>query len=153
MESKKLALGVGLFIALGIAALAALALQVSNLNAFTGSRGYQIEARFDNIGGLKVRSPVTIAGVRVGRVSAIKLDNESYQGVATLTIAPKYNRIPIDSSANIFTSGLLGEQYVGIEAGGEFEFLREGDEFEYTQSAAILEQLIGQFLYNQVAKE
>ncbi|MEM7251737.1 MAG: outer membrane lipid asymmetry maintenance protein MlaD [Pseudomonadota bacterium] len=152
MESKNFEFGVGLFVVLGIAALTMLALQVSNLSAFTGARGYEVTARFDNIGGLKVRSPVTMAGVRIGRVSDIQFDSETYEAVATLTIAPTYDKVPLDSSASIFTAGLLGEQYIGIEAGGDPEFLADGDQIEITQSAVILEQLIGQFLYNQAAE-
>ncbi|MCH9674839.1 MAG: outer membrane lipid asymmetry maintenance protein MlaD [Gammaproteobacteria bacterium] len=151
MESKRFEFGVGIFVALGLAALVMLALHVSNLSAFTGSTGYKVVARFDNIGGLKVRSPVTMAGVRIGRVSQIAFDTETYEAVATLTIAPQYDRLPTDSNASIFTAGLLGEQYIGIEAGGEAEFLAEGDQIEITQSAVILEQLIGQFLYSQAA--
>ena len=153
MESKRFEFWVGIFFALGIAALAMLALQVSNLSAFTGASGYQVVARFDNIGGLKVRSPVTIAGVRIGRVSEVSFDRETYEAVVALTIASNYDLIPLDSSASIYTSGLLGEQYIGIEPGGDTAFLQDGTQIEVTQSAVILEQLIGQFLYNnQIAK-
>ena len=152
MESKRFEFWVGLFFALGIAALTMLALQVSNLSAFTGANGYQVIARFDNIGGLKARSPVTMAGVKIGKVSAISFDRETYEAVVTLTIALNYDLIPLDSSASIYTSGLLGEQYIGIDPGGDTAFLQDRDHIEITQSAVILEQLIGQFLYSQTAK-
>ncbi len=152
MTSKGVEIGVGLFVALGLAALLMLAMKVSNLSESSTNGGYELIARFDNIGGLKVRSPVTMAGVRIGRVSAIGFDNQTYEAVVTLTINSIYNQLPADTSASIFTAGLLGEQYVGLEAGGSLQFLGDKDEIKLTQSAVVLEQIIGQFLYNRAAQ-
>ena len=152
MTSKGLEIGVGLFVALGLAALLMLAMKVSNLSESSGDAGYELTARFDNIGGLKVRSPVTMAGVRIGRVSEIGFDGRTYEAVVTLTINSKYDRLPADTSASIFTAGLLGEQYIGLEAGGAQKFLQNKDEIKLTQSAVVLEQIIGQFLYNRAAQ-
>ncbi|MEE8285786.1 MAG: outer membrane lipid asymmetry maintenance protein MlaD [Gammaproteobacteria bacterium] len=151
MYSKTVEVGVGLFVALGLAALLMLAMKVSNLAELTGPDGYHLTARFDNIGGLKVRSPVTIAGVRVGRVTDIGFDDDRYEAVVQFSVNPRYARIPLDTSASIFTAGLLGEQYIGLEAGADEEFLTDGGEIMLTQSAIVLEQIIGQFLYNQAA--
>ena len=153
MTSRGMEIMVGLFVALGLAALLVLAMKVSNLSEVAGGEGYTVTAAFDNVGGLKVRSSVTMAGVRVGRVSAITFDDTDYVAVVTMTIDGRFNRIPTDSSASIFTAGLLGEQYVGIEAGGEEAFLEDKDQIELTQSAIVLEQVIGQFLYSQASKE
>ncbi len=152
MHNRTLEIGVGIFVALGLAALLMLAMKVSNLGALTADGGYELQARFDNIGGLKVRSPVTMAGVRIGRVAEISFDNETYEAVARMTIEPQYNRLPKDTSASIFTAGLLGEQYVGLEPGGEEAFLEAGDEIRMTQSAVVLEQIIGQFLYSKASE-
>lgn len=152
MTSKGVEIGVGVFVALGFAALLMLAMKVSNLSESSTDDGYELIARFDNIGGLKVRSPVTMAGVRIGRVSAIGFDGQTYEAVVTLTIGSKYDQLPTDTSASIFTAGLLGEQYVGLEAGGSLEYLRNKDEIKLTQSAVVLEQIIGQFLYNRAAE-
>ncbi len=151
MYSKTVEIGVGLFVALGLAALLMLAMKVSNLAELTGPDGYRLTARFDNIGGLKVRSPVTMAGVRVGRVTDIGFDDQRYEAVVQFSVNPRYVRIPLDTSASIFTAGLLGEQYIGLEAGAEEEFLTDGGEIMLTQSAIVLEQIIGQFLYNKAA--
>jgi len=149
MHSRAVEIGVGMFVVLGLAALFMLAMRVSNISALTEAEGYSITARFTNVGGLKVRSPVTMAGVRLGRVSEISFDEETYEAIVTMTIADQFDTLPLDTSASIFTAGLLGEQYVGLEAGGELEFLSDGDELTLTQSAVVLEQLIGQFLYSQ----
>lgn len=151
MYSKTVEIGVGLFVALGLAALLMLAMKVSNLAELTAPEGYQVTARFENIGGLKVRSPVTMAGVRMGRVTHIEFDDKSYEAVVRFSVDPRYVRIPMDTSASIFTAGLLGEQYIGLDAGGDEAFLTEGDEITLTQSAIVLEQVIGQFLYNKAA--
>ena len=153
MESRGVEIAVGLFVALGFAALLMLAMKVSNLSELGGGDGYSILARFDNVGGLKVRSPVSMAGVTVGRVSDISFDSETYEAVVTMSIQAPYDRIPIDSTASIFTAGLLGEQYVGLEAGAEETFLKDGGELTLTQSAVILERLIGQFLYNKASEQ
>jgi phospholipid/cholesterol/gamma-HCH transport system substrate-binding protein len=152
MTSKGVEIGVGLFVALGFAALLMLAMKVSNLSESSTDDGYELIARFDNIGGLKVRSPVTMAGVRIGRVAAIGFDSQTYEAVVTLTIGSKYNQLPNDTSASIFTAGLLGEQYVGLEAGGSLQYLGDKDEIKLTQSAVVLEQIIGQFLYSRAAE-
>lgn len=149
MESRKIEVAVGVFVALGLAALLMLAMKVSNLSELGGDKGYSVVARFDNVGGLKVRSAVSMAGVKIGRISSIEFDSQTYEAVVTMAIKPEYNRLPTDSTASIFTAGLLGEQYIGLEAGAEEEFLADGDSISLTQSAVILEQLIGQFLYNQ----
>jgi len=152
MYSKTVEVGVGLFVALGLAALLMLAMKVSNLAELTAPDGYQVTARFDNIGGLKVRAPVTMAGVRIGRVTEIRFDDNTYEAVVSFSVNPLYVRIPMDTSASIFTAGLLGEQYIGLEAGGDEEFLTGGGEITLTQSAIVLEQVIGQFLYNKAAE-
>lgn len=148
-NSRTLEIIVGLFVALGLAALFMLAMKVSNLSSFSGEEGYNITARFENIGGLKVRSPVTVAGVRVGRVSDIGFDNNTFEAVVTMNIGKNYNSLPTDTSASIFTAGLLGEQYVSLEPGGDDKSLQTGSEIRLTQSAIVLEQVIGQFLYSQ----
>lgn len=152
MQSRSVQIWVGLFVIAGMAALLMLAMKVSNIRAFSGEEGYAITARFENIGGLKVRSPVTMAGVVVGRVSKIGFDKEIYEAVVTMSIDPRYDNLPQDTSASIFTAGLLGEQYIGLEAGGAEKYLHDGDRIQLTQSAVILEQLIGQFLVSQADK-
>ncbi|NIM26612.1 MAG: outer membrane lipid asymmetry maintenance protein MlaD [Gammaproteobacteria bacterium] len=152
MYSKTVEIGVGVFVAMGLAALLMLAMKVSNLAELTAADGYQVTARFDNIGGLKVRAPVTMSGVRVGRVTQIDFDDSTYEAVVRFSIDPRYMRIPLDTSASIYTAGLLGEQYIGLEAGGDENFLADGDEITLTQSAIVLEQVIGQFLYSKAAE-
>ncbi|WP_353570800.1 outer membrane lipid asymmetry maintenance protein MlaD [Candidatus Albibeggiatoa sp. nov. BB20] len=152
MQSRTIEIWVGFFVALGLAALFMLAMQVSNLANVQTNDGYQISAKFDNIGGLKVKSPVKVGGVKVGRVSTIQYDDEIYQAIVTMTIDSQYQRLPADTSASIFTAGLLGAQYIGLDVGADEEYLANGDELFITQSAVILEQLIGQFLYNTAAK-
>ncbi len=149
MYSRRIEITVGIFMALGIASLLVLALKVSNLTVLPAEKGYRVYALFDNVGGLKLRSPVTLAGVRVGRVSAIELEEKNYQARVTFTIMPEFLRIPSDSSASIFSTGLLGEQYVALLAGGEEGYLTEGSEIPITQSAIVLEEIIGQFVFSQ----
>jgi phospholipid/cholesterol/gamma-HCH transport system substrate-binding protein len=149
MNSRALELLVGLFVAAGIAALFMLAMTVSNLASYGNGDGYEIRARFDNIGGLKVRSPVAASGVRIGRVTAIDYDQGDYVAVVTMVIEPRYNKFSIDTSASVLTSGLLGEQYVGLEPGAEDDYLKNGSKIDITQSALVLEQIIGQFLYSK----
>lgn len=141
---------VGLFVLLGIAALVFLALRAANLNSFSSEDTYPLVAKFDNIGGLKVRSPVRSAGVTVGRVLSISLDPKTFQGVVKLDIQKSY-QFPADSSARILTSGLLGDQYIGLEAGGDTKNFAPGDTISSTQSAVVLESLISQFLFNKAA--
>lgn len=149
MKLRQLEITVGAFMAIGLIALFFLAMQVSNLSAMTSSEGYEVTARFDNIGGLKVRSPVSMAGVRIGRVVGIHYDQESFEAVVTLRIEPQYNQIPEDTFAKIYTSGLLGEQYVGLDPGGSEEVLQQGSGLSMTQSALVLEEIIGQFLFSK----
>ncbi|CRI65173.1 Toluene tolerance protein Ttg2C [Thiocapsa sp. KS1] len=144
---------VGLFMATGFVALFFLAMQVSNLSAAVNSEGYRLTARFSNVGSLKARSPVSMAGVRVGRVEDVSFDKETYEAVVTIRIDPGVDTIPDDTFANVFTAGLLGEQYVSLEPGGSPEYLRDGDEIAHTQSALILEQMIGQFLFSKAGGE
>lgn len=152
MNRKTLELWVGLFVAAGILALAMLAFKVGNLATADVRDAYTLKARFDNIGGLKVKSPVTMAGVRIGRVTDITFDNGRYQAVVTMSIDGRYKKIPSDTSASILTSGLLGEQYVGLEPGGADDYLKDGDSLQLTQSALVLEKMIGQFLFNQASQ-
>ncbi len=140
---------VGAFMALGFVALFFLAMRVSNLSTASSGEGYRLTAKFDNIGSLRVRAPVSMAGVRLGRVEAIDFDQETFQAVVTLRVEDRYDAIPDDTFANIYTAGLLGEQYIGLDPGGSLEPLRDGDRIEFTQSALVLEQMIGQFLLSK----
>jgi len=142
---------VGIFVLLGMLAVLFLALKAANLASFTGGDTYAVTARFDNIGGLKVRAPVKSAGVTVGRVTAISLDSTTYQGLVTIDLQQGV-AFPTDTSAKILTAGLLGDQYIGLEPGGSDSNLKSGDEIRMTQSAVVLENLIGQFLYNKAAE-
>jgi phospholipid/cholesterol/gamma-HCH transport system substrate-binding protein len=152
MTRKELDLWVGIFALMGIGAMLFLSLKVANLLAsFSNADVYHISAKFENIGGLKVRAAVKSAGVVVGRVGEIRFDNESFEAVVTLNIDSRF-QFPKDSSAKILTSGLLGEQYIGITAGGDSVNLKSGDTLKLTQSAVVLENLIGQFLYNKAAE-
>lgn len=152
-QSRSVEIVVGLFIAAGMAALFMLAMRVSNLSIATAGDSYTINAAFDNIGGLKVRSPVTVSGVRIGRVDSIDYDFDTYEAVVQLRIGTQYDSFPEDTTASIFTAGLLGEQYIALEPGGSEENLEDGDSIQLTQSALVLEQMIGQFLYNTAAKD
>jgi phospholipid/cholesterol/gamma-HCH transport system substrate-binding protein len=142
---------VGVFVLLGFVAIFYLALKAANLASFNTGETYTLTARFDNIGGLKVRAPVRSAGVTVGRVASITLDTRTYQGLVTLEIR-KSIEFPVDTSAKILTAGLLGDQYIGLEPGGDDKMLAPGDTIKMTQSAVVLENLIGQFLYNRAAE-
>lgn len=148
-HSRTVQIWVGFFVAVGLAALFMLAMKVSNISALAAQDGYILKGNFENIGGLKVRSPVTMAGVVVGRVSSIDFDRDKYEAVVSMNIDSRYDNIPDDTSASIYTSGLLGEQYIGLEAGGSEDYLQEGDDFQLTQSAVVLEKLIGQFLVSK----
>ena len=140
-----------MFVAIGLGALLFLALKVGNLASFSTAQTYRVDARFGNIGGLKVRAPVKSAGVVVGRVANITFDNESYEAEAVLTIDSRY-KFPRDTAAKILTSGLLGDQYIGLEAGAAEQTLKDGDRLRITQSAVVLENLISQFLFSKAAE-
>ncbi|MDX1810398.1 MAG: outer membrane lipid asymmetry maintenance protein MlaD [Gammaproteobacteria bacterium] len=145
----RMELAVGFFVVMGIVALTILALKVSNLSSFGSGDGYNISVKFENIGGLKVRAPVMMAGVRIGEVSKIDLDTKLFEAQVILKIDTRYNNLPKDTSASIFTSGLLGEQYVALEPGGEMKVLAEGDSLSISQPAVVLEQILGQFLFSK----
>jgi phospholipid/cholesterol/gamma-HCH transport system substrate-binding protein len=151
MSRTVLDLWVGFFVAIGFAALLFLAMKVGNFSGLNNVPTYEIHAPFDNIGGLKVRAPVKSAGVVVGRVADIRFDAERYRAVVALRIETRYP-FPRDTIATILTSGLLGEQYVGLEPGGDEAMLADGDAVQLTQSAVVLEKLIGQFLYDRAAE-
>jgi phospholipid/cholesterol/gamma-HCH transport system substrate-binding protein len=152
MDRTMLDLWVGIFVAIGIAALMVLALKVGNASTtFNVGETYHVSGDFDNIGGLKVRAPVKCAGVVVGRVDQITFDNERFRARVVMNIDKRY-QFPKDTSASILTSGLLGEQYIGLEAGGDSENIKAGGSLKLTQSAVVLEKLIGQFLFNKAAE-
>ncbi len=148
MNTRKAEISVGIFLIAGIAALVMLTLKVSNISEASASDSYKLTAKFDDIGGLKVRSPIRMGGVLIGRISDISLDREYLTPVVTLSIFNKYNNLPTETSASILTAGLLGEQYLALSPGGDDEILQDGDEIEDTQSALIIEELVGQFLFN-----
>ena len=151
MNKKGIETGVGLFVLLGLAGLLFVALKAANLGSFGRGDSYALSARFDNIGGLKARAPVRSAGVVVGRITGISLDPKTYQGVVMLEVDRAF-QFPKDSSAKILTAGLLGDQYIGLEPGGETDNLAPGAVIKQTQSAVVLENLIGQFLFNKAAE-
>ena len=151
MNRSMIDLWVGIFVAAGFAGLLFLALKVGNLASFSTADMYQVNAKFANIGGLKERGPVKSAGVVVGRVAGIRFDGETYEAIVTLNLEAKY-QFPRDTTAKILTSGILGEQYVGLEAGGDGVMLKNGDRVRLTQSAVVLENLISQFLFNKAAE-
>ena len=152
MDKTTLDIWVGLFVAIGIAALMGLAMKVGNLTSNTLGETYAVTANYENIGGLKPRAPVKSSGVVVGRIDNIKFDTKVYQAVVTLKIDKRYP-FPKDTFANIYTSGLLGEQQSRLEAGGDDHFLKEGDRISKSQDAVVLEKLISQFLYNKATEE
>lgn len=151
MERKNIDLMVGIFLLMGVIALLVLALRVGNLGSERVTDIYTVEARFENIGGLKQKAPVKSAGVLVGRVTDIRFDNQKFQAAVTLTLDKRYS-FPKDTSASILTSGLLGEVYIGLEAGGDEKNLQNNDKITLTQSAVVLERLIGQFMFSKAAE-
>lgn len=151
MTKKNIEVLVGLFVLIGLLALLFLALKAANLGNLGGGDTYTVTARFDNIGGLKARAPIRTAGVVIGRVKAIGLDPKTYQGVVTLEIERRY-QFPKDTAAKILTAGLLGDQFVGLEPGGDDKNLEAGDALPQTQSAVVLENLIGQFMTGKAAE-
>ena len=153
MQYKWLEISVGLFVSVAIAALFFLALQVSNFSSFQDKGSYTVIAHFENIGGLKEKALVSMAGVPIGRVSSIRFDAENYDALVNIRIDAQYNNLPTDTSASILTAGLLGDKYIGLTPGGLDENLQEGDTIELTQSALVLERLISQFLFNSADKD
>lgn len=153
MSNRKLELTVGVFILVGLLALLVLALRVSGLTMGATGNTYTVYAHFDNVAGLTERSKVTMAGVTIGQVKRITFDKNRYTGLVKMAIDADVDTLPADSTASIVTAGLLGEKYVGISVGGDDLVLGEGDEIQDTQSALVLEELIGRFLLNTVSKD
>jgi len=151
MDRTKIDLWVGIFAAISVAALLGLAMKVGNLTTSNIGETYTVTAGFQNVGGLKPRSPVKSAGVVVGRIDAIQFDSATYEAKVTLKLDKRY-LFPKDTFANIYTAGLLGEQYVGLEPGGDEEYLQENDRIMQTQDAVVLEKMISQFLYNKATE-
>ncbi|MBZ2206374.1 outer membrane lipid asymmetry maintenance protein MlaD [Massilia soli] len=151
MHRKTIDVWVGLFVILGLAALVFLALKAGNMSTISFEKTYAVNAKFDNIGGLKPQAPVKSAGVVVGRVGGIQFDDKTYQALVTLELESGY-KFPKDSSLKILTAGLLGEQYIGIEPGGDLNNLANGDRILRTQSATVLEDLINRFIYSKAAE-
>lgn len=147
-SSRMIEAAVGMFLCVGVAAVFVLTLQASSLAKVPSRETYTVKARFENIGSLRVGAPVAVAGVTIGRVTTISLDSKMFEGVVTMTLGRDFGELPKDSNASVLTRGLLGEQYVGITPGGADESLKDGDEIRLTQPAVVLENLIGQFLYN-----
>jgi phospholipid/cholesterol/gamma-HCH transport system substrate-binding protein len=148
-QIRAVELGTGLFVFMGILALFFLTTRVTSFDSYSGEGGYELTARFDQVGTLKTRSPVSISGVQIGRVTAIEFDVDRLEAVVTMRIASRYDRIPNDSDASILTSGILGGQYIGLQPGGAEEVFKDGDEIAFTQSAVVLEQLISKYLFGQ----
>lgn len=148
MRARIIEIWVGFFILLGILALLVLAFKVSGLSSSIGESGYNLIAAFDNVGGLKVRSPVSLAGVHIGEVSAIKLDNVQFKAIVTMKIDPKYKQLPVDTSASILTQGLLGANYISLTPGFAQTFLKNNAIVQDTHPALILEDLIGQLIFS-----
>ena len=153
MQNRTMEIGVGLFLLAGILALLLLALRVSGLSPTASTDTYKLYANFDNIAGLTVRAKVTMAGVTIGKVTAIDLDRDNYMARVTLQLEKAVDNLPVDSTASILTAGLLGEKYIGISVGGEEDLLEDGATIHDTQSALVLEDLIGKFLMNSVNKD
>ena len=151
MNRAVIDLWVGIFVAIGLGALVFLAFKVGNLSSVSSSESYELFAKFDNIGGLKIRAPVKSAGVVVGRVSDIQFDLQAYQAVVVMKVDSRY-KFPRDTFATINTSGLLGEQYVGFDVGGDTDQLKPGDTIKKTQSAVVLEKLISQFMFSKASE-
>ena len=153
MQNRTMEIGVGLFLLAGILALLLLALRVSGLSPTASSDTYKLYAYFDNIAGLTVRAKVTMAGVTIGKVTAIDLDRDNFTARVTLQVDKSVDNLPTDSTASILTAGLLGEKYIGISVGGDDTLLKDGGTIHDTQSSLVLEDLIGKFLMNTVSKE
>ena len=152
MRTRTLEIGVGAFMLVGALALVMMAIQVSGLSPKSTGSTYELLAYFNNAGALKTRAKIAMAGVTIGQVKAVELDKETYTAMVVMSIDQKVDNIPIDSTASIVTAGLLGEQYISVSIGGDEAYLRDGERFEETQSALILEELIGKFLLGAVGK-
>lgn len=153
-QSRAIDVSTGLFVLLGLAAIIFLVTQISNRDiSLRPSASYRVQARFENVGGLKVGAPVSMSGVKIGRVESIAFDMDLFKAVVTLRIDEHYDKIPSDSDASVFTAGLLGGQYIGISPGGSDEFLRDGDQIEFVQDAVVLENLISKYLFSQAGKD
>ncbi|MBI1732155.1 MAG: outer membrane lipid asymmetry maintenance protein MlaD [Gammaproteobacteria bacterium] len=152
MSRRTMEVWVGLFVAAGFAALFMLAMKVSNMSTVSSGDGYEIFARFGNIGGLNVRSPVRASGVLVGRVSKINYDSRTFEAIVTLTIENQFNQFPTDTTASIFTAGLLGEQYVSLTPGAEDAVLKQGDTIMFSDSAMVLERIIGKIVTDKLSE-
>jgi phospholipid/cholesterol/gamma-HCH transport system substrate-binding protein len=150
-QTRSVELGTGLFVMLGLAALFFLTTQTTGSNTFSGAETFKVSARFENVGSLKDRAPVAMSGVTIGRVVSVRFDPEQLNAEVIFEIDKQYNQIPDDSDASILTAGLLGSQYIGLQAGGSEEYLQEGSEILFTQSAIVIENLIGKYLFNQGA--
>jgi phospholipid/cholesterol/gamma-HCH transport system substrate-binding protein len=151
-QTRSVELGTGLFVLLGFSALLFLTTQTAGSKNFDVDRSFQVTARFDNVGSLKDRAPVAMSGVTIGRVQSVEFDPVSLDAVVTFVIDRKYDQIPDDSDASILTSGLLGSQYIGLQAGGSEFYLENGSEVEYTQSAIVIEKLISKYLFSSGSK-
>ena len=147
-QTRSVELGTGLFVVLGFAALFFLATQTTGSETFSGAETYEVQARFQNVGNLKTRAPVSMSGVTIGRVRSVELDPEQLNAVVTFAIDNRYDEIPDDSDASILTAGLLGSQFIGLQAGGSDTYLAEGSEIQFTQSAVVIENLISKYLFN-----
>ncbi len=147
-QTRSVEISTGLFVLLGMSALFFLTTQTTGGDDFKAESVYTVEARFENIGSLRTRAPVTMSGVTIGRVTEVSFDEESLEAVVQFVIDSEYDQIPDDSDASILTSGILGSQYIGLQAGGSDLYLEEGSEILFTQSAIVLENLIGKFLVN-----
>ena len=152
-QTRSVELGTGLFVLLGFSALFFLTTQTTGNNTFTGGETYEVTARFENIGTLKLRAPVSMSGVTIGRVTAVEFDPLSMEAKVTFIIDQKFDQIPDDSDAAIQTAGLLGSQYIGLQAGGSETYLVNGSEIEFTQSAIVLENLISKYLFSAGGKD
>ena len=147
-QTRSVEIGTGLFVLLGLAALFFLTTQTTGSDSFSGSDVYTVTARFENVGSLKDRAPVSMSGVTIGRVTDVRFDPEMLDAEVTFVIDSRYDQIPDDSDASILTSGLLGSQYIGLQAGGSDLYLEEGSEIQFTQSAIVIENLISKYLFN-----
>lgn len=147
-QTRSVELGTGLFVVLGFAALFFLTTQTTGSETFSGAETYEVQARFQNVGNLKTRAPVSMSGVTIGRVRSVELDPEQLNAVVTFVIDNRYGEIPDDSDASILTAGLLGSQFIGLQPGGSDTYLADGSEIQFTQSAVVIENLISKYLFN-----